>query len=638
MEQQPTTSHASHPPPPKKPHLCHRCEHCGKCFARADNLLQHIRNRHGDPTSSQLPGQHGEGTVDLLPPYVQDAAVEQEEEEHRFFRLYKTQPRQRPRFGLEESAYRAELTEAAQDEAALWVEGMGSLADVVLRIVEALIDRVGGGLNDRDLIQLSIFATGPHGLDYPLYIPPTRKKDLTAELILNHLERILQSNEQFRLDGNLVFEIVTARLPFGGKRNKSQPIAEEKWLKQSSSILVVKNRDENCFSRALVIGLAHLLQGLVTSMAPRGRPLPPQWVADDTVCHKLWGRNTCHNVVRREQRQARLAADLRHKAGLADGRAGVAEMKTVQTNYLTRLGIRLVVFAKRYHGMVIFRGPSDLPRHLYLYYYSEHFAVLTSPQAFLNRSYFCEFCVKGFDVRNHHRCERTCHRCQKINGMPCQGDLTRCDHCLMWFAGEDCYDHHIDLGTCQRTRYCAECGAFLRDATEQKNHECGTVKCYKCSVRYRKLTATGEKVQHRCYIQPLVDEFKKKKKENDDDDDGTTDNLLLGLPPADDVDDDEEEDRAQWRIVCYDVETATDFEPDSTTMGMVVNCVAAMIVCSLCHDHSSVVVECPGCGPRPRSVCFLGTDSMDRFCRWLLDVPNGDEKQPWTMCFAHNFR
>ncbi len=409
MEPQPSTSSAPSPPP--RSYLKHRCEHCGKRFKQLYNLRQHERQRHGPletPSPPPTPAPRQPSTQSETPT----------DEQPSLFRIYQTEPRVRPRFGLAEVVYRAELTEEGLAAGNAWTEGIGSMADVVLRIISAILGRVGEGLNDRSLIQLSIIATGPHGLDYPLFIPPTRKKDLSPEFILSHLERILQSNEQFRLDGNLLFEVVTARLPLGGKRNKPQAIVEEKWLKNSSSILLVENRDENCFSRAMVLALAHLLQSMVVASGSQVKPAPPKWVQDDALCSTLWGRYSCKDLVRRGSRQEKVAETLRRLAGLPSGRSGVAEMEMVQNNYLTRIGIRLTVFSKRRHGVVIFTGPQDLPRHIYLYHYNDHYAALTSPQALLNRSYYCHFCQKGFDNRERHKCEMTCHRCKKHNGAP----------------------------------------------------------------------------------------------------------------------------------------------------------------------------------------------------------------------------
>ena len=75
-------------------------------------------------------------------------------------------------------------------------------------------------------------------------------------------------------------------------------------------------------------------------------------------------------------------------------------------------------------------------------------------------------------------------------------------------------------------------------------------------------------------------------------------------------------------------------------MGMIVNCVAARVVCGLCYGDDTLPVQyCRGCGARNRNVCYLGPDSMDKFCTWLLEPEDGDdEKRPWTYCFAHNFR
>lgn len=41
---------------------------------------------------------------------------------------------------------------------------------------------------------------------------------------------------------------------------------------------------------------------------------------------------------------------------------------------------------------------------IYLYYQDEHFDVITKMTGFLNRSYFCQQCKKGYDHKEKHPC------------------------------------------------------------------------------------------------------------------------------------------------------------------------------------------------------------------------------------------
>ena len=77
--------------------------------------------------------------------------------------------------------------------------------------------------------------------------------------------------------------------------------------------------------------------------------------------------------------------------------------------------------------------------------------------------------------------------------------------------------------------------------------------------------------------------------------------------------------KASFRYIMWDTETAQDFDPNTPTMRLEVNCVAARRICSLCQ-HSPLDSPCSGCDRGDRDVCFLGEDAMDRFCRWLIEL------------------
>lgn len=99
----------------------------------------------------------------------------------------------------------------------------------------------------------------------------------------------------------------------------------------------------------------------------------------------------------------------------------------------------------------------------------------------------------------------------------------------------------------------------------------------------------------------------------------------------------DDEPVATYRYVAWDVETAQEVVQTSERVQLVVNCVAARMVCSLCRDLPRDE-HCEGCGEE-RSVCYLGPTAMAQFCDWLLNTTRGDADERFdTICFAHNFK
>ena len=141
----------------------------------------------------------------------------------------------------------------------------------------------------------------------------------------------------------------------------------------------------------------------------------------------------------------------------------------------TPLGIRLVVFSRRSHASTVFHGPQEPRKNIYLYYNDakKHVNVVLFRAAFNDRSYFCHLCLKAYSNFEQNRCQMTCFRCQERDRPACVGQLQCCDDCKRWFAGDGCFQQHLRLNTCNRTRYCSDCKAYLADPTKIATHVCG---------------------------------------------------------------------------------------------------------------------------------------------------------------------
>ena len=557
------------------------------------------------------------------------------------YEIYKTQAREAPRFGVTETKYYArlsdELLQTARDIKAEPNDGRVNIITIILEIISSLIERVTRDLNGNDLVQIVMNNPGPEGrLDYPLHLPPVRKPDLTVEFILDQLERVLQSSQAFQLGQGLLFEVTTMVMPVGGYYVPHQINVHNRLKKMSSALVIENTEDSTCLSRAVVLALAYEIQNRIkkTSKAtgekkpslPSDLLLPGETAVQCSpgpFCKHFWlhyALQTCQ----KEPKQTKVATRLRRIVGLPDTICGIPELELLQQKLLTGLGIRLVTFSALLYGTVIFSGPEELRRSIYLLHYNNHFAVLTKPTAFFQSSYFCHLCLMAYQRRDNHRCKRTCFRCQKDNDEPCQGALRKCNSCKMSFAGDECYDNHERLQTCSRTRYCAKCSVFLANKEAIKKHRCGYRECFRCK-QYIKV---GDDERHRCYITLLDSGEVKKHSDEDEEEEEEKEDKEGGLSP-----------KPSFRYVAWDVETTSEFVENEKSMTMTVNCVAAKMVCSLCCEEDEIG-ECAGCGDRDRDVCFVGTNAMDQFCTWLLnyDGDNAGCGSVPIICFAHNFK
>ena len=531
-------------PGSNKSYLKHTCNQCKKSFARADKIKHHKKIQHDTTpkdttTVSEFKVQRGRSRRRIPQPQdfsiagnddndlgdgidnslgvgvndddlphndesiAQDANVivggaadfniDEDEntldvgdnDDRRLFRIYATVPREHPRFGIAETTYYAHITDAGLDEVTVNNLGLGTVIDVLVRAIQSIIRMVTADMQDNALVQLVVSNEGT--LDYPIYIPPTKKDLLTVDLLLDHLTRILQSNQQFILGGQVRIEVTTVSMPLGGMLASRRYIVEDRWLQRSASILTIP--DDRCLARASVLALAHLVHVEFKKVAaatacPLNPPIPA-WIASDSILKGMWRISGYKFVRTNNRRQSQLADMLIDRVGLpVNSKCGIPELKRLQDRYLTPLNIRLIVFGRRRHCSAIFRGGVTMSMNIYLYYNKEHYSVVTSPTAFISTNYFCSFCQKAYSARNKHRCDMTCWRCRKSDHAACVGDLKSCTSCCRWFAGDECFANHINLNTCQASRYCSDCQQYLCDRKAIRTHICGQIKCYRCCQTY----------------------------------------------------------------------------------------------------------------------------------------------------------
>jgi hypothetical protein len=76
--------------------------------------------------------------------------------------------------------------------------------------------------------------------------------------VLSEIERVMQSNREFRLNDSVNVNVIHVEMPHGGKGTKRSEISLEKHLARKGSIIRIQNKDELCLARALVVAKAKI--------------------------------------------------------------------------------------------------------------------------------------------------------------------------------------------------------------------------------------------------------------------------------------------------------------------------------------------------------------------------------------------
>ena len=342
------------------------------------------------------------------------------------------------------------------------------------RIFDRLIEDVTEGMNPTDQVR---FVLQSDQLQFPISIPFCPLEELTVEKVLSNVEKVVQSNEDFRLNDTVTINIIHVEMPRGSGRRKRTTLDIRDHLKNKKSVITINNKDTLCLARALVVSIARIEKD------PRYKQIK-----------EARGRIQCQR-----------ALDLQRAANVPLGPSGIDAVKLFQ-HYLVQYQI-IVVSGDQDNAIIYPPQPPANPnpeKSIYLYYQANHFDVITTLPGFLSRGYFCHVCHKAYDHTTEHLCKGMCRSCRGF-GCVIQDNGMVCNECDRLFKNQACYDRHkqqpIDGGgrtVCQAIRKCPKCKQSMDVRAIGKPHSCVDKKCPTC-----KKERNPQDLTHQCYMQQL---------------------------------------------------------------------------------------------------------------------------------------
>ncbi len=121
------------------------------------------------------------------------------------------------------------------------------------QIFEQLLNDVTQGMRESDLVR---FVLRTDQLDRPISLPFMPLSRLTPKRVFSQIERVVQSKQDFRLNESVIVDIVHVEMPNGsGKRDNVDLVS---YLRDKRSIVSIKNKDDLCLARALVVAIANI--------------------------------------------------------------------------------------------------------------------------------------------------------------------------------------------------------------------------------------------------------------------------------------------------------------------------------------------------------------------------------------------
>ena len=306
----------------------------------------------------------------------------------------------------------------------------------------------------------------------------------------------------------------------------------------------------------------------------------PQWVYDYDMFQYLWNRNAHRVLLKKQKKLEAVCKILISVTGVSSDGVGVQDYHKIQESFLKKINHRLQVFNMRHvDGLSYSTAPLaiDAPGdNIYVYIRDGHAYGITTICGFLQRLFFCPYCLKTCRSARQHKCSFICHRCGATGGcLDCTGALIECKICCKYYQGQDCLKRHKENKTCLKERYCTICDRFC---SQGRPHKCGYKTCDVCRKQYDVTT------KHDCYITPIW------------------------------VEDDDHKD---FTYIAFDCETMHIRDFSTTVMGHEVCCICSTMVCKLCiDDYPGKKDECERCGKRDR--VFWGAEAVDKFCKYAI--------------------
>ena len=340
-------------------------------------------------------------------------------------------------------------------------------------IFDHLLKDVTEGMNPNDQVR---FVLSSKQLQTPIAIPFCSLEELTTEKVLSHVEKVVQSNEEFRLNTTVNIDVIHVEMPHGSGRRKRDIVNIRDYLKKKKSVITINNRDNLCLARSLVVSIARIEKD------PRYRGISEG------------------NGIQRER-----AFDLHEAANVPLGPCGLKEVELFQ-QHLVNYQI-IVVSGDQNNSIIYPYQPPANPnpeKSIYLYYQAKHFDVITSLPGFLCKSYFCHKCHKAYDHTTDHLCKDQCQMCRGVGCVYEDSGIT-CNECDRLFKNQACYDRHkqqpINRGgrvVCEAIRKCPKCGNSMDVRRINNGHVCVDKKCPTC-----KIDRNPQDLNHKCYMQQL---------------------------------------------------------------------------------------------------------------------------------------
>ena len=179
-----------------------------------------------------------------------DSETESEDEQgQRYFERESVRKYHSEKFGMTGTDHKVRFNNVLADRDLL------ESIEATHKIFHHLLEEVTEGMNPNDQVR---FILRSEQLETPISLPFMTLEQLTTERVYAQIEKVVQSNQDFRLNDTVTIDINHVAMPEGsGKTRRTLPNIRDH-LKSKGSVISINNFDDLCLARALVVGIANI--------------------------------------------------------------------------------------------------------------------------------------------------------------------------------------------------------------------------------------------------------------------------------------------------------------------------------------------------------------------------------------------
>ena len=302
----------------------------------------------------------------------------------------------------------------------------------------------------------------------PGYVAFRPAEQVNEEVLWEIFGGIIQSNEECVTSSDTFMDECTkVSLPVGSGGHKRQGFYNN-FLEESHErrgIVTIKNKDNLCLARALVVGKAYV----------KKNPLYKAIMQDKGKRQML--------------RAEKLLAKARVQIPLEG--AGIRELEKLQA-HLTKYKITVYNYNSRGREIYFCGDNPDAKMRINLLFNNGHFNVITNLTSAFACKYYCEACHIGYERQYDHKCSSMCSACM-VTSPPCvlEHDGIVCPECNRKFKNQTCFIAH-QKEICLSIKKCRDCNRMWQPKKRRDIHVCGEQYCIVC-LKYTQS-------DHKCFM------------------------------------------------------------------------------------------------------------------------------------------